>query len=292
MRYQALSIWPWQQPDNKLLARLRHDGFLRHHTSIIPLAKNSVDARKHARAQLQAAVVNASPHTNRTTIRVNQRINGLQDSSELTTRQGIQLRRSQLPATNFGLKALGQAVVHKNSFNVFNIDNVSAVLQVVANVDHADTRQAVKRCQDLQTRSGCVGQRQLGLGHLQSSSAFVYATAADEILLCQFLIALVVSHRDAELSLRLLHLRLRQTVIQLHQQLTDFDTVAVAKVELRDASTDLRPEHHALTRTQRANSLCVIHQLHDFNLGDFNGRLASAALGDGRRGCYPRRFSQ
>ena len=115
------------------------------------------------------------------------------------------------------MKTLRQAVVNKNSIHVFEVDDVSAVFEVITHVDGANAGQTVKGCNDLQASFCGAGQCQLGLGDLLSGSAFVKCAAADEILCHQLGIAGVVGLGNIELGLGLLNLCGGQLVVKLNQ---------------------------------------------------------------------------
>ena len=200
-----------------MLPALGHDGFLGDDQGVITLTKHGVNPRKHAWAQLQAPVVNAGTHANRAAIGVNQRIDRQHRGRELATWQGVQFDHGRLTASDFGLKAFGQTVVHKNGIDVFDVDNVSTIFEVVTDADRANAGQTVKGGNDFQTCCRGAGQSQFGLSDLLGGSAFVQRAAADEVLRHQIFVSLVVGQGDVELGLRLLHLGGGKLVVKLHQ---------------------------------------------------------------------------
>ena len=283
----------WQQFDNELFAALRNNRFLRDHTRSFPHTKHGIDPRKHARTQLQLAVVDAAPNPDRAAIGLNQRVNRLNFCSELAARQRVHVEHGGLPAFDFGLKTFRQPEVNKHRVHVFDVDDVSTVFQVVAHIDQPNACDAVKRRSDLQSRCGCLRQDQLGACHLQICCAFVQRPLADEILCHQFLVAFLIGLGNGHFSQRLLDLRLRQLVVKLNQQLPFFYPLAIGEIKLSDAPTDFRPQHHAPTGPQTADGLCVVGQARNFNLGHFHRRrsAASGATGSrlGRTGSLARR---
>ena len=162
-----------QQPDDKLLAALRNNRFFRNHARVLTHTKHRIDPRKHAGAQLQLAVVNAAANADRTAIGVNQRVNRLNFCGVFAARQRVHIEHGGLAAFDFGLKAFWQPEVDENRINVFDVDDVSTVFQVVAHIDLANARNTVKRGNNFQTLCGRFGQSQLGLRNLQVGSAFV-----------------------------------------------------------------------------------------------------------------------
>ena len=272
-----------QQLDHKLFAALRNDGFLRNHPRIVTLAKHGVDSGEHAGAQLQLAVVNTAAHPHRATIRINQRINRLHLSGVFAARQGINVQQGGLAPLDLALKTLGQAEVNKNRLDVFNVDNVCAILEVVAHTDLANPDSAIERREDFE--AGCSGlrQRQLGLRHLQIGSAFIQRALADEVLRYQLLVTLLVGLGNRQLSHALLHLRQRQLVVKLHQQLPFAHALTIIEIELRDAAADLRANDNAPARTQTTHSLRVIGELDELYPGHFNRRRFAGGCSACRR---------
>ena len=152
---------------------MRNDGFLGNHTRIFTLPKHGIDPGKHARAQLQLPVVNAASDADRAAIGVNQRVNRLHLCRVFAARQGVNIQHGCLTPPDLALKTLRQPEVHEDGFEIFNIDNVCAVLEVVAHIDLANTHSAIERRNNSQ--AGCCGlrQRQLGLRYLQIGSTFI-----------------------------------------------------------------------------------------------------------------------
>ena len=139
-------------------APLRNNRFFGNHTRVVAHTKDRIDTGKHAGPQLKAAIVNTSPNTDRAAIGVNQRINGLHLGGVLAARQGINVKQSGLPAFDLALKTLWQPEVHINSLNVFNVDNIGTIFQVVTYIDLADTGDAVKWSKNFQARCCGLGQ--------------------------------------------------------------------------------------------------------------------------------------
>ena len=71
------------------------------------------------------------------------------------------------------MKAFGQTAIYVDCVDVFNVDDVCAVLQVVPHIDQANAGYAVKRSHDLQARSSVFGQRKFGLRDLQIGRTFI-----------------------------------------------------------------------------------------------------------------------
>ena len=161
---------------------MRHDGLFRHDFGLIALAKHRRDTRKHAGAQAQLAVVDASPHPHRAAIGVNQRVNSLDESHKTAARQRIQIDHGGLAFFDFVLETLWQTEVNKNSVNVLHIHDIGAVLEVIPHIGRANANDAIKRREDFQACRCGFGQSQLGLGHLQIGRTFIDRTLADEIL--------------------------------------------------------------------------------------------------------------
>ena len=263
------------QLEHKLPTALGHDGFLRNDLGFLACAKHRAHARKHARAQLHAPVVNAGTHAQRATVGVNQGVYGLHHSLKFTARQGVHIDLGHLPTANLGLKAFGQAVVHEHGVNVFQVHHLGAILEVVAQVDLAYTHRAVKWGQNTQACGRGLGQRQLGIGHLEVGCALVHGAAADEVLLDQFAVAVEVALRNRQLGLGLLDLSGRQLVVELHQELPLAHAVAIAEVELSDAAANFGLDDHPLARAQTAHGLDIVHQPEHLHLGHFHGGLAA-----------------
>ena len=107
------------QAHHKLALALGNEGLFRHHLRIIALTKNGINPRKHARAQLQLAVVDTPAHRHRAAVGVQQRVNRLHHRHKLAPRQSVYIHRGALAALHLGLEALGQAEVHIQGIKVF-----------------------------------------------------------------------------------------------------------------------------------------------------------------------------
>ena len=250
---------------------LRNNRFLGDHQRPFALAKHCGDPCEHAWAKAQLPVVDATANADGAAIGVNQRIYRLHKSSETLARQCIQIDHRGLAPFNLVLESLGQPEIHKHGVNILNVHHIGAVLEVVPHVRRANAGYTVKRGKHLEPRGRRLRQRQLGLRDFQIGGAFIDRSLADEVLLDQFLIALVVGLRDGQLGLALLHLCQLKLVVKLHQQLPFFDTVPVAEIELRDASADFRADDHALARAQAAYRLGVVGKAADLYLRHFDG---------------------
>ena len=266
------------QQHDKLALALRHQRLLRDDMGILALTEHRIDPGEHAGPQLELAVVDASPHRHRAAIGIQQGVNGLDHGHELAPWQRIHIHTGLLPALHLGLVALGQAEIHIQGVDVFQVDDVGTVFQVVPHIGGADTRDTVKRRHDLQPCSACLRQCQLGLGNLQVGSTLIHRPLADKALRHQFLVAFVVGLGNGQLGLALLHLGRLQLVVQLHQQLAFADTRTVVEIQLGDAPPHFGADHHALARTQAANRLGFIGDGGQPHLGGLN-RRGSACSG-------------
>ena len=123
-----------QQLDDEHFGPLGDDGFFGNHHGRLAHAKHSVDPGKHAGAQLQLAVINAATHTHRAAIGVNQRVNRLNPGAVLAARQGVNVQAGRLACFDFGLETFRQTEVNKNGVQIFDVDDVGAVLQIIAHV--------------------------------------------------------------------------------------------------------------------------------------------------------------
>ena len=191
------------------------------------------DAGEHAGAQLQLAVVDAAADADRAAVGVHQRVDGL-DHARCSCGPGSASTSTSAvwPRLDLGLEALGQAEVDEDRVQVLDVHDVGAVLEVVAHVDAADAGDAVERRHDAQPRRGGLGQRQLGLRPpagwraLSSTARWLMKFCATSSWL-----RLWLALGDRQFGLRLLHLRQRQLVVQLHQQLAAPHALAVAEVD-------------------------------------------------------------
>ena len=147
----------------------------------------------------------------------------------------------------FALKALRQAEINKHAADVFNVDQVGAVFDVVADVDTANTNGAVKGREDRHARQSRIGQGQLSLCHLQTGPTLFEHPLGDKVLSDQLLIALVVGFGDRNLGHRLANFGLLKRIVELHQNLTFANLGTIAKTQRLNASGHLRAHHHALT---------------------------------------------
>jgi hypothetical protein len=239
-----------------LPAALRDHGLLGNHQRRAVLAQARGHAREHAWARCSRRL-SMQPRTFR--LRPLASICG---STACTTaakaRSGSASTARALARPHAGLPALGQAKVHVHRVHVFQVDDVGAVLQVVAHADVAQPGHAVEGCQHAHAGGGSARQFGLGQCHLDRGRALVQPALADEALRHQLGVAPVVGLRDRQLGLRLLQLRLLQPVVQLHQQLAPGHLLAVAKADLHHPAADLGAHHGALARTQRAHGLDVV----------------------------------
>ena len=124
------------------------------------------------------------------------------------------------------------------------------------------------------------------MGHLQVRSAFIERALADEVLRHQLLVALLVGQRNRQFRQALLNLGQGQLVIKLHQHLPFAHALTVGEIELGDAPTHLRAQHHAPARTQTAYRLGVVRELHNFHFGDLYRRWLCACGGTGAALCW------
>ena len=258
--------------DHEGAPALRDDGLFGDDQGVFPGAKHSVDAGKHARAQLLLAVVDTATHANRAAIGFNQRVHGLHDGRERPPRQGIHRQLRFLTRSDLGLKTLRQTKVEQHRIDVFHVDHVRAVFEVIAHVDLLEACDAIKRSQNLQALQRGLCQRQLRARDLQGCSALVQRALADEVLRHQFLVALMVGLGNGQFCTRLSDLGLLQLVLQLHHQLTLAHALAVVEENLFDAPTHFRAQHHALARAQTAHGLGLVNQSHALDLSDLHDR--------------------
>jgi hypothetical protein len=207
---------------------------------------SSVRAREHAGPQLAAAVVQPGPHQQRAAIRVDLRVQRLDAGPEALSRQRIDLNLHRQPGLHARQRALGQPVLDPDLRGVLEVDEVGAVLHVVAQADEQDAGLAVERRDDPHARQLSPGQRDLGRRDLQRRRGLVDRALADEVLGDELLVALQLGPRDRRLGLGLLQLCLLQRVVQLHQQLAAPHTLAILEADARDAAADLGSQRHAL----------------------------------------------
>ena len=137
--------------DDKHAGALRDDRFFGHHQRARAFAKDGGDAGKHTRSQAQTAVVDAGAHAHRAAVGIDQRVDGLHQRHELAPRQGVEVHIGALALANLRQEALGQPEVDEHRVDILDIDDVSAVLQVIARVHAANARHAVKGGHDLQS---------------------------------------------------------------------------------------------------------------------------------------------
>ena len=184
------------QFDDKLLPALRNNRLLWNDTGILANAEDDIDPGKHAGTQLQCPVINATADADRMAIGIDQRINRLNLCAVALAGQRINIKQSRLASSDFSLVTLGQPEIDINGVNVFDVDNVCAILQVVTHVHLANADDAVERCHDFQACGRGFCQRKLGLADLQIGSAFIHRALADEVLRYQFLIAFLTRLGD------------------------------------------------------------------------------------------------
>ena len=113
-------------------------------------------------------------------------------SREFTAGQSIHGHLRFLPRFNFGLKTLWQTEIKQNSFDVLNVDHVSAIFQIITHVNLTKASGTIKWGKHLQALQGGLGQRQFGLCNLKRCIGFIQRTFADKVLRDKFLIARMV----------------------------------------------------------------------------------------------------
>ena len=118
--------------------------------------------------------------------------------------QGIELHLDCLARRDLALVTLGQAEVDIEDADVLQVDQVSAVFDIVPDVDAADAHQTRKWRHDAHSVQSRTRQRQLRLRHLQAGCALVQHSLGHEILRHQFLVTLVVGLCNGDLGQRLL----------------------------------------------------------------------------------------
>jgi hypothetical protein len=121
--------------DHELALPLRDDRLFRNDFGAVPFTKHGGHARKHPGTQLHLSVVDAGANPYRTAVGIDQRIHGLNEGFKLAARQRVKVHHRLLTFAHLGLEALGQAEVHEHCLDVFDIDDVSTVFQVVAGID-------------------------------------------------------------------------------------------------------------------------------------------------------------
>ena len=244
LRSACFSVGTRYQLDDELPPALRDDGFFRDHSRVVAHTENGIDPGKHARAKLQLPVVDTAANADRAAVGVYQWIDGLQLGGIPPAGQCIHVEQGGLAAPDLVLKSLRQTKIDVDRIDVFNVDNISTILEVVAHIDQAYAHNCVEGCNDFQARCRGLGKRKFGFGYLQVRRAFVQGTLTDEILRNQFLIALLIGLRNRQLCLALLNLRSLELVVELNQKLAFFDALAIGEIELRNAPTDFGPQHY------------------------------------------------
>ena len=277
LRDQDAGLVTGHHLDHKSAPTLRDDGLFGNDQGVCAGAEHRVDAGEHARAQLLLTVVDAAAHPHRAAIGLDQGVHRLNDGRERPARQSVHCQLGFLTRPNLGLETLRQTEVEQHGIDVFHVDHVGTIFEVIAHVDLLEAGDAIKWGQHLQALQRGLGQRQLGAGDLQGCGALVQRALADEVLRHQLLVALVVGLGDRQLRTRLRHLGLLQLVFELHHQLALAHALAFVEENLFDAPSDFGAQHHALARAQTAHGLGLVHQAHAFHFGDFHRRRPACA---------------
>jgi hypothetical protein len=198
------------------------------------------------RHRLTHGVGQHRPDTDRAPIDIEQRVDGFHRGLEHASRKRIELQLHRLAGPQLALEALRQAEIGIHAADVFQVDQVGAILDVVAEVDVADADRAVERRQDGHARPARTGQGQLRLGNLHIGIALVKHALGHETLGHQFLVALEVGLGNRHLGLGLLDLGALQRVVELHQHLPAAHHGAVGKTDLAHPAGDFGAQHHTL----------------------------------------------
>ena len=228
-------------------------------------------------------------HPNGAAIDIDQRIHRLHLGFEGAARHGIDVQLHHLTGDHFALVALGQAEVHIQSANVFQVDQIGAVFDIVTDVDVANAHGARKMRHDAHAIQAGARQSQLGLRHLQTRTTFIEHALGHKVLRHQVLVALVVGTGNGHLGQGLLHLGALQSVIQLHQQLTRAHPVAIGETQGQHATGHLRAQHHVLARAQSPHSLGIVADADFADLSHLNAHGTRAARCAPARACSTRR---
>ena len=227
--------------------------------------------------RLTSGIRQHSAHRYRAAIGINLRVNRLDLGLEDAPRHGIELQLHLLLALELALKTLRQFKVHIHRRQVFDVDQIGTVFDIVANVDAADTHRAIKRGDDTHAVQPGAGQRQLRLYHLHIGGALVHHALGDKALGYQLLVALEVGTRDRHLRVGLAHFGALQHVVQLHHHIALAHAGTIGKAQRHDAAGYLGAQDHVLARTHATHRLRVVLQTRDFYLGDFHADGATGA---------------
>ena len=209
-------------------------------------------------------------HADRAPVHIEQWVDRLHRGLENPARKRIKLQLHGLARPQFVLVALGQPEVHIHAADVFQVDQVGTILDVVAQVDVANANCAIERRDDRHPRLARARQCQLRLGHLQIGRTLFQHALGYKTLRHQFLVAPEVGLRDGDLGLGLLYLGPLQRIVELYQHLTPAHRRTVREPQLTDPACHLRTHHHALTRAQRPDRLGIIAQGGTFCLCDLH----------------------
>ena len=144
-------------------------------------------------------------------------------------RHGVDHDFHGLLGGQFALVTLRQTEINIQLGEIFQINHVRTIFDIVAYIDRAQTHRAAERRHDAHTLPAGTGERHLCLRHLQTGLAFINRALGDKALRHQILIALVVGLRNRHLGLRLLYLGALQTVVELHQHLPFAYLTAIGK---------------------------------------------------------------
>jgi hypothetical protein len=139
----------------------------------------------------------------RTTVGIEQRIECLGARDKTVARLRDELYLHHLPNRDVRRVALRQAKIDRERLGIFQIQQICAVLDVLAEVGAAQPHRAVKRRVDVHALQARPRRRHLGSGHLQIGLTFVQHAPGHEVLRHQIFIALQggLSNRELRLGL-------------------------------------------------------------------------------------------
>jgi hypothetical protein len=171
---------------------------------------------------------------------------------------------------------LRQAEVHLQRGQPFEIDHFLAVLDEIPHRDAAQADHARKRRAQGHLGQLCLGQRDGCLLHLELRPGFIECALRDELLLDQFLVALQVGLRQAEVGHRLLQFGRLGLRVEFDQHRALRGLLAVGETDRGDPTGHLRPQHHRIDRLQRTHGGNLIIEADGGDRGDLDRRGKAA----------------
>ena len=238
---------------DELLVALRHERLLGQHQRILRRAGDEPHAGEHAGAQRRVRIAHHRANHHRAAGGVDQRVDGDHLALERLAGQRVELHLQGLPDLDLPQVDLGHAEVDLERIDRFEVDEVGAFLDVVADRNRAQADDSRERRADVHLGELRLRHRERCLGDLEVVVRLVLGLRRDEVALGEVDRAVVLALGQRDVGLRLLHLGQRHRRIELDQGRALGHALALREPDRADASRHFRPQRDRFVRAQAAH---------------------------------------